>query len=164
MRNEELTRLKARLDELAEYYGTKAPSNAALKVWLDALRECHIDDVEFVLTDWPKTKQRAPLASEVLVLTRAHISDRIEAEAARNAREARKEWSVEKLTPSDPNSPAYLQFKRDFAEIMARPKPHPKAWMTDYLRRADAGENLPMVAEIRKIAAWQSMREPGEEG
>jgi hypothetical protein len=88
MKANELPRLAARLAELAEYYDKRAPGTAALRVWLDALTECHLDDALAVLTDWPKTHRQMPLADEVLRLCRGRLSDRIEAEAERNRRTA----------------------------------------------------------------------------
>ena len=168
MKTHDLSRLSSRLNELAEYYSAKFPSNAAMKVWLDALAEVSIDDVEFVLTDWPKSKPKFPMAAEVLTLARTRISDRLEKQAERHAREGRERIAPPEQMRGDPNSSAYLRFKEEMRILAEKPEPNPKSWAVRYVARCEAGDikhpQLEMLAAARKIVESMGIREPGEEG
>lgn len=144
MRAEQLPQLAGRLTELAEYYGSKPPTKAALNVWADALEKAGLDDVLFVLTDWPKTRAKFPLASEVLTLVNDRVSKRIEESSKRDAAE-----TIDKALARAASQRRGPESQRIFEEemakiraITARGKPHPRSWM-DRLRAREAdGEIL----------------------
>ena len=84
MHKADLQTMGARLGELADYYGIKAPTAKALMVWGDALESVQWAEVAQVLTDWPKRHARFPTADQILKLAQERLSDRIEEEARRN--------------------------------------------------------------------------------
>lgn len=127
-----VTELTTRLTELAEALQAKPPGAKGMLVWMDVLAECQREDVLSVLTDWPKSSAKMPSPADVLRLARERISDRIEKQAADNAKDARRPWSAERLK-GDPNSPAYAQFRADMAALKRRPKPGPKDWAAKHL-------------------------------
>jgi len=166
MRSEELPKLRERLMELADYYQSKEPSPGAMRVWLDALQECRLDDVLWVLKDWPKSKPKPPLAAEILTIVRTKLSDRLESEAVQRALDGRKQAIAPERMKGDPKSPAYLKFKEDMKALKAQPKPGPKDWAFRYVARCESGEipaQLDMLIAAKQIVAEFS-REPGQEG
>lgn len=144
MKATDLGVLGTRLNELAEYYGNKQPTNAALKVWLDALEKASLDDVTYVLTDWPKTRAKFPLASEVLTLVNERVSKRIEESTKRNAAET-IDKALARAAAQQRGPESQRIFEEEFAKIrklMARRKPHPRQWIDDLREREAGGEIL----------------------
>ena len=84
MQKADLQTMGARLGELADYYGLRAPTAKALMVWGDALESVQWAEVAQVLTDWPKRHAKFPTADQILKLAQERLSDRIEDEARRN--------------------------------------------------------------------------------
>ncbi len=146
MNKTDLPQLEARLRELSEALSGKAPTVAALKVWLDALQECPADDVWWVLTDWPKSHAKAPLPAEVLKLCRERMSLRVEKAAEVYSRDDRRPWSPAAI-------PANTEIaRRELAKIksiLASKKAHPKAWAPRVLK-APRCDYAAMLA--RKVA------------
>lgn len=159
MRPTDLPELERRLTDLADALGGRAPSKAALRVWLDTLAECTMPDVSSVLTDWPKSHAKPPLPAEVLKACRDRLSDRIERQAAVD-REAGKTFSVDRLK-GDPNSPAYRAFQAALAELKRKPKPGPKDWAWRLREKEIRGEFLYPVQRENWRAALRGM--PGAE-
>lgn len=155
MKATDLPTLAARLGQLADYYGKARPTAEALKVWLDVLAGESIDDVQAVLTDWPRHQRALPTGDEVLRQCRKTVSDRLEAQAAAHSAAARDRWSPTSLRP-DSQSPesiaAYRQFRSDYAEMLKSRK-RPKDW-AHKLRAAEMrGERL----ERCQSEAWRAV-------
>lgn len=109
-----MQQVAARLGELAEFYDRKPPTPNALKVWADAFTGCACLDVMDCLTDWPRTKRAFPVASEIVEACRLRNAQRHESLSKRGAEPMQ-------LSPSDPDSPAYLKFKAWWAAFKANP-------------------------------------------
>jgi hypothetical protein len=117
MKSPDLPVLQVRLNELAECYGSKAPTTGALRVWLDALIEVSLADVIAVLTDWPKTRAKPPMPSEVLTLARAAVSDRLERES--RARVAEHAPTINEVIDQAARSASSEIAKREIAQMRA---------------------------------------------
>lgn len=140
MRPADLSELERRLGDLAEALGGRAPSKAALRVWLDTLAECDAGDVWPVLTEWPKSHGKPPLPAEALKAARELAAARRERVAAAD-RDAGKAFSPAALR-GDPRSPAYQEFRAALAALKARSRPSGKAWAWRLRERELAGERL----------------------
>lgn len=154
MQRHDLPEVLKRLAALAELYGAKPPTPAAAELWAHVLGECLIDDVRAALTDWPKARAKMPLPSEILALARERMSERVEAQAKREAAAARVDWTPDKLAPADgQRSASYLAAKHALAELKHQPKPHPKLWAEILRDRELAGEQLSAVQQQNWRAA-----------
>jgi hypothetical protein len=162
----DLTELANRLTELAEALQGKAPAGGGLKVWLDALTECDMNDVRAVLTDWPKNSSRMPAPNEVLKACRTVLSERLEKQAAENAKDARKPFDPARLRPSDPNDPEYLNFRKWFRDDYGKREPRAdhKEWAKTLRVREECGEvMLPIQREKWRGALGYPQRATLEE-
>ena len=151
MRAQDVSTIGRRLAELADYYDKKPPGNSALRIWMDALEECGIDDVQAVLTDWPKAHRAMPLADEVLRACRLRMSDRVEQEAERNRR---TQGSLRDLAEglSRQSSAEAKQARAEIAEWARRRRDaDPKGWARRLKAKEAAGEQLLPVQQ----AAWR---------
>lgn len=147
MKATELGVLGARLTELADYYGSKQPTTAALKVWLDALENVSIADVSSVLTDWPKCRAKFPLASEVLAMVNDRVSTRVEESAKRNSADTLDAALARAAaqTRGPESQRIYEQEMAKIRSIMRAGKSHPRAWIEKLLAKEDSGEGLTAV-------------------
>lgn len=145
MRPADLPALAKRLCELADYYDRKDPSAQALRIWLDVLGECSLDDVLFVLTDWPKSHRLMPMADEILKACRSRASDRYEAAAERARREAPSIASTVSRLQANPAPEAMAalgELKAWLRSGKGRVTDDPKAWARKLRDRELAGEIL----------------------
>jgi hypothetical protein len=156
MHKSELLELSQRLTQLADALGGKAPTQAGLLVWGDALNECRFDDVKAALSDWPKTNYKMPVPAEILKVCRSEVSRRIEEEAKRNAANAPTLRDVEREAqrgqPTMTAKEALAQIKR----TLARPRPGPKDWAYKLKDREKGGEQL----DVQQRRLWrEALRE-----
>lgn len=156
MKKEELPQLHARLNELADYYGAKAPSTAAIKIWFDCLEGVTWPDVATVLTDWPKHKRAFPVGDEVRKAAAALLSDRLEAEGKRNNALAPTLDAVIARAEPTPNA---IAFKRMY-EVVFKRKTYdsPRQWCEAVLTSTKADASLKAFAE-RSLALMGTPRE-----
>lgn len=143
----DLHRLQTRLEELAAYYGKPVPPAPALRIWLDVLAGASIDDVLFVLTDWPKTNRAPPLADQVLKLANDRRSDRLEEQSRKNARAPGFEPNA---IPARSEVAATELAK--IKSILQTPKPGPKQWAHKLRKREEDGEPLTPIQQ----SAWRA--------
>lgn len=156
MKAVELSVLAGRLNELAEYYDRKPPSAAALKIWLDALSECWLDDVLRVLSDWPKTRRAMPLADEVLQACRKVVSDRIEAEGERNRKTqaSLRDFSTAMAAQDCPQARVARQLLAEWARRQRNMDA--RAWAKRLRDREQDG--LPLL-QVQQVAWRAALRE-----
>jgi len=76
------------LTALAEVFGVRPPSPAAVTVWADALRDFPIERVQGLLRSWPKMHAKMPVPRDVWSVLN---DDRTEAIEQRNAAEKAQE-------------------------------------------------------------------------
>src|ERR1700751_3244941 len=60
--------LTARLKGLAEVYGAREPSKAALTVWGNVLKGCPIEDIADAFSYWERHKSKMPTPAEIHLL------------------------------------------------------------------------------------------------
>ena len=141
MKREEVAYLNARLVELADYYGHKPPSTAAIKIWADCLEGQQWADVASVLTDWPKAKRSFPLGDEVRKLAAERVSTRLEEESRRNNAAAPAIESI--LAEDTPNARA---FKRMWTAWRTKKVSSPREWCNNVLASDKADAELKAFA------------------
>jgi len=144
MQKNDLPRLTKRLEQLAEVYGGKAPSAQGVLVWMDALGEVSIDDVEWCLTEWPKTASRTPNPADVLKACRTRVSDRLEAQGKREAALAP---TLETIRANSADSPNARAFWRMFGAMQKGKVTGPKDWCARVLADDRAGSELQSFAD-----------------
>ena len=155
MKATDLPTLANRLGQLADYYGKVRPTNEALKVWLDVLAGETLDDVQSVLTDWPKSHRVPPTGDEVLKLCRTAVSDRIERQAESNKRNAGTFGEFRDAIGRSTAAEAE-QARRDIKEWIEASKNRrlePKGWARKLRDRELAGERLDRV----QAEAWRAV-------
>lgn len=138
MRREDLPTLAERLGQLAEAFERKSPTPGAMLVWLDALKEFPLHEVESMLVDMPKRLTKFPAPADVWKACNERRSERIENAARLHAKE-------------QPIRVAHLQAdsfiaRREMAKIkaiLAKPRPSKRAWIEAVFKRhEDADETL----------------------
>lgn len=147
MQKFDVPQVQQRLTELAGALGGKAPTPSAMQVWLDALAECHVDDVKAALADWSKEHTRMPAPADILRAARTRLSDRVEEESRRNNASALRPEDLRPRThpAEDPQAwAAYQQFCRKFRTLLAN-RPAPKAWAYALRAKEEAGEPLLLI-------------------
>lgn len=152
----ELPRVIDRLTELADAMPRgRAPTAGAASVWFDTLAECRLDDILYVLTDWPKTHHIGmPAPADILALCRKRVSDRLEVESKRNAKQSGFDAAQLRPGPScDPHIAASELAK--IKSILKTPKPGPKQWAHRLRKREEAGEPL---SDLQKSSLRAALR------
>lgn len=147
MDKREATVLQARLEELAEALGGRAPGAKGILVWMDALGECSIDSVKAALSDWPKKNIKMPSPVDILKACRERVSVRIEEESRSN--NAAPGFDIGRLTPPD-SEMAKAELAKCLA-ILRSPKPGPKEWAYKLKAIEDAGDHL----DMQQRRAWR---------
>jgi len=133
MRSTDLAALHERLSELADADPRgRHPTDRAMKVWFDTLKEFSIDDIQFVLVDMPKHMSRMPSPNDVFKACSEHRAKRME-------REASIRRAAPGFTPEDwnPNSPVAKTELAKIKAILAGPRPGPTTWI-DRVREREA--------------------------
>lgn len=157
MRPSDANELARRLANLADALGGKAPGAAGLAVWMDTLAECDASDVWGVLIDWPKSRAKMPLPTEVLKLAREVASERRERIAKAEARIGQT-FDVAAIR-GDLSCPAYAAFRDAVVRLRRTPKPQPKAWAYALRDRENRGEFLfPVQRENWRAALRETTR------
>lgn len=87
MQKSDVSALKERLVELAEVYGVKPPSDAAIKVWIGVLKDFPYQDIADAFSFWARTKQKMCTPADIASQCTAKVSDRVEAMAVKEKRE-----------------------------------------------------------------------------
>lgn len=105
MEKHEVPLLSQRLAQLAEVLDGKAPSPAALLVWLDALKHVRMDDVQAAISDWPKKHTKMPVPADIVKLAGERTSARVEAAGVRNRESTGAVADMAHPVRHNPNSP-----------------------------------------------------------
>ena len=157
MTREEVGYLQGRLNELADYYGHKAPSAAAVKIWADCLEGQQWADVAAVLTDWPKVKRAFPLGDEVRKLAGERVSTRLEEESKRNVAMTPTVESILAIPADSANAKA---FKRMWQAWRSRKVNSPREWCNNVLTsdKADAELKAFASASVELMGKEQTRR------
>lgn len=162
MKREEIGYLTTRLNELADYYGSKHPTTAALKIWGDCLEGMQWNDVAAVLTDWPKFKQRFPLGDEVRKMAAGLLSDRMEQQAKVERESAPTvDGLVSHIGEDTPNA---RSFKRMWTAMKAGKVKCPREWCDNVLLSDKASEelksfataSLKLMGEAKEVKRWDT--------
>ena len=148
MDKREATVLQARLEELAEALGGRAPGAKGILVWMDALGECSIDSVKAALSDWPKKNIKMPSPVDILKACREVVGRKIDEQGKRN-RETAGSFDIGNMTP--PDSPLAKAAFEEIARITRSPKPGPKEWAYKLKAIEDAGDHL----DMQQRRAWR---------
>lgn len=157
MKREEIAYLSSRLGELADYYGNRQPSTAAIKIWVDCLEGMRWDDVASVLTDWPKAKRSFPTGDEVRKLAATRVSERLEAESkAQKAVSA----TVEDVMAAAPDSPNARAFKRMWRAWRGGKVESPRQWCVNVLASDKADAELKVFAEASLALMGEEKERP----
>lgn len=114
--------------DVVETLGGRSPTDRAIEVWFDALKEFPVNDVLSALYDYAKFKSKAPAPADIRKIVTDRISERLEEQSAEAAKESRK--------PDAGFEPAVgravSQWKEDLAKATAG-KPD-RLWLYDCLR------------------------------
>lgn len=115
--NSDKTILIDHLQELADYYGSRQPSDKALALWTRSLSSLSAGSVLSVLEDWPKTNDRFPTIDKVRAAAQERFSDQLEAQAKRDTAETP---AISQIRPADPAvSRAFVRWKAARASLPA---------------------------------------------
>jgi hypothetical protein len=77
---------EALLQQVAECYDRKPPSEAAAKMWFTTLKDFLYPDVRSTLLHWIKTKSKAPTIAEIITQLRDRQSGGLERRAVEDKR------------------------------------------------------------------------------
>lgn len=148
--------LKDRLAELAEVFERKNPTEKALKVWFDVLREFQVQTVAGVLIGWPKIHGKFPTPAEVWKVT----NDIATAERERKAQAENKR----EFYPGVGGAQAE-HFIAEMRKVLALPKWTPREHWEHVLKTAKPGSIGHRYATdaLKKIGARSVQREPGQD-
>ncbi len=160
MNPSDLPTLRARLSELADAVGSKAPGEAGLKAWLAALSDFAMPDVVDALDIWLRTKPKMPTPAEIRGVLASRLSDRIEhhAVAERDAYAAGAKRIM---------SEASSRIARDNLDKIARMlrSTHPEDpddWWHRIIGRWRLGESLEYAQIVNAKLAWERAGKPSE--
>lgn len=152
MNKSEFDTLFNRINELSACLPGRSPqTEAAQMIWRDALSGCLLDDVLFVLTDWPKSHKYMPSPADVRKEAMIRVSDRVDAQARAWAAEGKTSAGISGLKADSEIAKSNLeQIKR----ILASPKPGPKEWA----KRLRARGGLPPLESsfVREALRFES--------
>ena len=135
MRTEDLRPLGMRLTQLAEAFDRKSPSQNALLVWLDVLKEFPLFEVESMLVDMPKRLTKFPAPADVWKACNERRSDRIENEARIHRLE-----QTPSVTSFVPNSAVGRRELAKIKVILSHSRPSKQAWIDQIQQRHEDGD------------------------
>lgn len=149
--------LKARLDELAEVFERKTPTEKAIRVWFDVLKDFPIERVAGVLISWPKLHTKFPSPAEVWKIVS-------EATSFERERKAAQENRSQPFYPGVGGRQAEA-FIASIQKILERPKWSPREHWERLLESSKPGSigHRYAVAALKKLGARSAQREPGED-
>lgn len=112
-------RLKEALTDMMDVYGYKSPSDRAVSVWRETLKDLEGQAVLNAVYDWIKSKQKPATPADIRNLAGAWVSRRLEEQEERD-----KETPEDlRVTISERADPAVLKaltaWRRDLAEALA---------------------------------------------
>lgn len=147
--------LRDRLGELAEVFERKAPTEKALRVWFDVLKEFPCERVAGVLIGWPKLHTKFPAPAEVWKVVN-------EASSFERERRAAEEAKAEPFYPGVGGRQAEA-FIASIRKVINRPKWTPREHWERLLERSRPGSvSHRYAAEALKKLGARS-REPGQD-
>lgn len=76
----DIPRLKEAVTDMMDVFGYKAPSDRAITVWRETLKDLEAQAVLNGIYDWIKTKQKPATPSDIRTLAGAWVSRRLEAQ------------------------------------------------------------------------------------
>jgi hypothetical protein len=144
MRTEDVRRLGMRLGQLAEAFDRKGPSENAMLVWLDTLKEFSLFEVESMLVDMPKRLTKFPSPADVWKACNERRSDRIENEAR-----AHRLDEVPRVTSFVPNSALGRREMMKIRTILAKPRPSKRDWIDKIFKRHEDGDPSLSAAALK---------------
>lgn len=121
------------LEEVAECYDRKPPSEAAAKMWFRALKEFLYPDVRSTLLHWLKTKSKAPTIADITGQLRDRSSASLEQRAARD----KERFKGPHLGPTEKGRSISATIKQLLVEDRHR---DPKKWARDIVAMHEAGD------------------------
>ncbi len=152
MRTEDLRRLGQRLGQLAEAFDRKPPTEGALLVWLDVLKEFSLFEVESMLVDMPKRLTKFPSPADVWKACNERRSDRIENEAkVRNLQDPPRVTSIATNTAIARAEMAKIK------AILAKPRPSKRAWIDKIFQRHEDGDPTLSAYSLKLAKEAQTM-------
>jgi hypothetical protein len=157
MKAEDTGTLKQRLVDMAEALGGKPPTQGALLVWVDVLKEFAISDIAGALIDWPKANTRMPAPADIRKLLGGRTSDRIEERAA--AENARNRPVFEPRTAEDA---ARARRVAERLSRLLRAPVSPDDWWHRLVERWRDGEVLCYAQQRAAAMAWVKAGKPSE--
>ena len=83
--------LSESLTALADVFNVRPPSEKAIAVWADALRDFPIERIESLLRGWPKVHAKMPVPRDVWVALNEERTEAIERQAATEKAQERQE-------------------------------------------------------------------------
>jgi hypothetical protein len=81
MNGSDASTLRARLSEIADALGFKAPSEPGIKAWILALQDFPCPDVIDALDHWLRLKPKMPTPADIRIILAGRLADRIEGKA-----------------------------------------------------------------------------------
>lgn len=135
MQNGDLPKLGKRLEQLAEAFDRKPPGPGAMLVWLDALREFSLHEVESCLVDLPKRLIKFPAPADVWKAANERRSDRIENEAKIFAE--KKSFRVSEFPADSDCARKHRKLNRELTKL---PRPSKRAWISEIFARQEQGD------------------------
>lgn len=91
MQTTETAMLAERLSAMAEAFGAKPPTAAAVEVWFETLQEFSFFDVSGLLIGWPKRASKMPAPADIWKILNEQRTDKIESEAENQKRREKSE-------------------------------------------------------------------------
>lgn len=112
-------RLREALTDMTEVFGYKPPSERAISVWREALKDLEAQAVLNAIYDWCKSKQKPATPADIRNLAGAWVSRRLEAqeEAQQGTTEDFRETTCRCADPAVVK--ALAAWRRDLAEALA---------------------------------------------
>lgn len=134
MKREEIPVLAEQLNSLAEVYGNRQLSQAAIRVWVDTLKEFPLEKIMGLLIDWPKSNAKMPTPSQcwqTINEREIETRERVNAEEKKRfEREMREGWRT-------PEGARIATVIRGF--LAKQKKRDPKQWARDIIEAHESG-------------------------
>jgi hypothetical protein len=154
--------LKARLSELADALGGKAPGEAGIKAWTVSLQDFPIEEVVAALDLWLQTKTKMPAPADIRQILAGRLSDRIEAKA--QAEKAEYEAGATRIL-SEVSRGIGREYLAKIRDILAKSRGNPgngDTWWHALILKWRAGEPLVWMQMVNARKAWEKSGKPAE--
>lgn len=151
--------LRARLSELADALGSKAPGEAGVKAWYIALKDFPIEQVINSLDHWLRTKPKMPAPADIRKILSGILSDRIEAHAIAE----KQQFAIGAKRILSEASRCIGREHLGKIALILNSKPHsPDDWWHALITRWCSGEELVWMQMVNAKLAWEKSGRPEE--